>query len=101
MIRRLRTVLFLILLASIAYQANAFYQYRKAAHFVPPHVPTVTARTGELQITLTGSGALQALETRSVGVREVQSRLTRIVADGAMVKAGEVVASLDTTPVMK
>jgi HlyD family secretion protein len=99
--RLLKSLLFLILLGSIGYQANAYYQYRRAAEAVPPHVNTVTARGGTLRITLSGSGSLQAQNSRVVSVREVQSRLTSIIEDGAMVKAGQVVAQLDTTQVIK
>jgi HlyD family secretion protein len=99
--RLLKTFLFLILLGSIGYQANAYYQYRKAARRVPPRVKTVTARAGTLRITLSGSGTLQAQQSRVVAVREVMSRLVNIVEDGEMVKAGQVVARLDQTTVLK
>jgi multidrug efflux pump subunit AcrA (membrane-fusion protein) len=99
--RLLKSLLFLILLGSIGYQANAYYRYRKAAEAVPPRVNTVTARGGTLRITLSGSGALQAQNSRVVSVREVQARISSIVEDGAIVKAGQVVAQLDTTQVLK
>jgi HlyD family secretion protein len=97
----LKTFLFFILLGSIGYQANAYYQYRKASQVVPPRVKTVTARAGALRITLSGSGTLQAQQSRVVAVREVQSRLVSIVEDGEMVKAGQVVARLDQTAIQK
>jgi multidrug efflux pump subunit AcrA (membrane-fusion protein) len=99
--RTLKSLLFLLLLASVAYKANAYYQYRIAAQAVPPHVPTVKARSGPLSITLTGAGRLEPLEYRVVGVREVQSTLVSIVDDGQMVKAGQVVAQLDTANLVK
>jgi multidrug efflux pump subunit AcrA (membrane-fusion protein) len=99
--KTLKTVLFLILLASIAYKANAYYQYRMAAQAVPPHVKTVKARPGALRITLSGTGTLQALETKVVAVREVQSTVVRIIDDGTMVKAGQEVCQLDTAPIIK
>src|SRR5215218_6530627 len=97
----LKTFLFLILLGSIGYQANAYYQYRKASQVVPPRVKTVTARAGALRITLSGSGTLQAQQSRVVAVREVQSCLVSIVDDGQMVQAGQVVARLDQTAIQK
>src|SRR4051812_44839851 len=97
----LKPLLVLILLGAIGYQANAYYQFRKAAQAVPPRVDTVTARGGALRITLSGSGTLQAEHTKVVSVREVQAQLTSVVDDGAMVKAGQVVAQLDTTQVLK
>lgn len=99
--RSLKTVLLLCLLGSVAYKANAYYQYRKAAQAVPPHVKTVKARSGELRITLAGTGLLQALETRVVAVRELQSTIIRIIDDGTMVHAGQEVCQLDTTPIIK
>jgi multidrug efflux pump subunit AcrA (membrane-fusion protein) len=99
--RTLKTLVFFLLIGSVAYKANAFYRYLQGQQAVPPTVPTVKARAGDLLITLSGSGALQALESRVVGVREVQSRLMKIVEDGAMVRAGQVVAELDPTTVKK
>ena len=99
--KTLKTLLFLLLLASIAYKANAYYQYRLAAQTVPPHVKTVKARSGELRITLSGTGNLQALETRVVAVREVQSTVVRIVDDGTIVKPGQEVCQLDPAPIIK
>jgi HlyD family secretion protein len=97
----IKALLFLFLLGAVAYQANAYYEYQQAARAVPPKVRTVTARGGTLRITLSGSGTLQAQQSRVVAVREVASRLVRIIDDGAMVKAGQVVAELDTTQVIK
>jgi len=94
-------VLFLLLLVSIGYQANAYYQYRKAAMAVPPRVKTVKAKAGELRITLAGSGTLQALQSKVVTVREVQAQIVHIVEDGEMVKAGQEVCQLDTATIIK
>lgn len=99
--RTLKSLLFLLLLASIGYKANAYYQYRKAAGTPPPRVPTVKARSGPLRITLTGSGLLKPLEFRVVGDREVQSTIVTIIDDGQMVKAGQLIAQLDTASLMK
>src|SRR5712691_1264874 len=99
--RTLKTLVFFLLIGSVAYKANAFYRYLQGQQAVPPTVPTVKARAGDLLITLSGSGALQALESRVVGVREVQSRLMKIVEDGGNVRAGQVVAELDPTTVKK
>lgn len=99
--KTLKSLLLLLLLASIGYKANAYYQYRKAAEAVPPRVQTVQARSGPLKITLTGSGLLKPLAFRVVGVQEVQSTLVSIVADGQMVKASQLVAQLDTAALVK
>jgi HlyD family secretion protein len=99
--RTVKRLLFLLLLACVGYQANAYYQYRKAAMAVPPRVKTVMARAGELRITLTGSGNLQALQSKIVTVREVQSQLVRIVEDGMMVRAGQELCQLDTATILK
>jgi len=99
--KSLKTALTVLLLASVAYKANAYYRYRMAAQAVPPHVKTVKARSGELRITLSGTGTMQALETRVVAVRELQSTITRIIDDGTLVHAGQEVCQLDTTPVIK
>ena len=99
--KTLKTLLFFVLLASVAYKANAYYQYRMALQAVPPQVRTVKARGGGLQITLSGTGQLQALETKVVAVRELQSSIVRIINDGTMVKAGQEVCQLDTTPIIK
>ena len=73
--KTLKTLLFFVLLASVIYKANAYYQYRVALQAVPVQVRTVKARGGGLQITLSGTGNLQALETKLVAVRELQSRM--------------------------
>lgn len=99
--RTLKRLLFLGLLGAIGYQANAYYQFRKAAEAVPPRVKTVAARAGDLRITLSGSGILQALQSKVVSVREVQALIVQIVQDGAMVQAGQVACQLDTTSVLK
>src|SRR5436309_15035378 len=99
--KSIETVLTVLLLASVAYKANAYYRYRMAAQAVPPRVKTVKARSGELRITLSGTGTLQALETKVVAVREVQSTIVRIIDDGTMVKAGQEVCQLDTAPIIK
>jgi multidrug resistance efflux pump len=99
--KTLKTLLFFILLASVAYKANAYYQYRMALQAVPPQVRTVKARGGGLQITLSGTGQLQALETKVVAVRELQSSIVRIINDGTMLKAGQELCQLDTTPIIK
>ena len=85
----------------MAYKANAYYQYRLAIQAVPPQVRTVKARAGDLQITLSGTGNLQALETKVVAVRELQSSIVRIINDGSMVTAGQELCQLDTAPIIK
>ena len=74
--RTLKTLLSLLLLASIAYKATAYYQYRMAAAAAPPQVKTVKARSGELRITL----------PKQLRGRAGLARVTKLLAGGKGVR---------------
>ncbi len=95
-----KSLLIVLLLIGAAYQAHAYYQYRKAADAVPPTVKTVKARGGKLRLTLSGSGSVQALQTRVVSIGDVEPQIVEIVEDGDMIEAGQIVCRLDTTELL-
>ena len=105
--RWLRTVLRIIVIPAfvIAVVALTFVMSRRASAAVPNSVAllvpseTMTVKTGTLSVTLNSTGALSAADNQALTF-DVSAPITDVkVAVGDTVKAGDVLATVDTTAI--
>lgn len=89
-----------VLVAIIA--AGAFYyiktqQSKSAAAAAQPALQTATARTGNIVLRASGTGTLIAAKSSSLGFKTSGTLTTLNVSVGDQVKAGDLLATLDST----
>jgi HlyD family secretion protein len=83
-------------LASVA--GGGAYAYRRAKARAIPGYVTAPATRGDLKVTVTATGNMEAANTVSVGV-EISGRITRVLVDfNDEVKQGQLLAEVDPEP---
>lgn len=99
--RLLKTGVVLLLLLLAGWQGAVLYRAALASSRKPVRLPTVDVERGELALTLSGHGSLEASHTFPLANQQVDTQITEIVQDGVVVHKGDIVVHLDSARVEK
>jgi RND family efflux transporter MFP subunit len=99
--RFVKTGAVLLLLLLAGWQGAVLYRAALAASRKPVHLATVNVERGDLALTLSGRGTLEAAHTFPLANQQVDTQIVEIVQDGVVVHKGDVVVRLDASRVEK